>query len=46
MAEIPETVRTEMKFIYVKNMDDVVKYAYRKSKVPVKGDNIVTQARA
>jgi ATP-dependent Lon protease len=46
VAEIPETVRKEMKFIYVKNMDDVVKYAFRKSKLPVKDDIIVSQARA
>lgn len=46
VAEIPETVRKEMKFIYVKNMNEVVKYAFRKSRLPVKDDIIVSQARA
>lgn len=46
IVEIPETVRNEMKFIYVKNMDDVVKHAFKKKKLAEK-DLIVPQgARA
>ncbi len=36
LVEIPDTVRKEMKFIYVKNMDDVVRHAFKKRKVAIK----------
>lgn len=46
IVEIPETVRNEIKFIYVKNMDDVVRHAFKKKKLAEK-DLIVPQgARA
>jgi ATP-dependent Lon protease len=46
IVEIPEMVRKEMKFIYVKNMDDVVKNAFRKRKSPVKDDLVTAHAQA
>ncbi|OGB62895.1 MAG: endopeptidase La [Caldithrix sp. RBG_13_44_9] len=46
LVEIPETVRNEMKFLYVKNMEDVVKHAFRKKKYPVKDVIVPHGARA
>ncbi|MBN2366769.1 MAG: endopeptidase La, partial [Calditrichaeota bacterium] len=46
IVEIPEMVRKEMKFIFVKCMDDVVKHAFRKKKFPVKEDAVSPEARA
>ena len=46
LVEIPETVRDEMKFLYVKNMEDVVKHAFRKKKYPVKDVIVPEGARA
>ncbi|UCF63005.1 MAG: endopeptidase La, partial [bacterium] len=44
--EIPETVRKEIKFIYVKNMDDVVNHAFKKKKISGKGDVVSPEIRA
>lgn len=46
VVEIPETVKKEMKFIYVKNMDDVVRNAFRGRKYNSKERIIASQARA
>lgn len=46
VVEIPETVKKEMKFIYVKNMDDVVLNAFRGRKYNGKERMIASQARA
>ena len=46
VTEIPDTVKKEIKFIYVKNMNDVVTHAFKKKKISTKGDNIVPEARA
>jgi ATP-dependent Lon protease len=46
LVEIPETVRNEMKFLYVKNMEDVVKHAFRKKKYQEKDMSVPQGARA
>lgn len=46
VVEIPETVKKEMKFIYVKNMNDVVRNAFRGRKYNSKERMIASQARA
>jgi ATP-dependent Lon protease len=46
LVEIPETVRNEMKFLYVKSMEDVVKHAFRKKKYSVKDVIVPQSARA
>lgn len=46
IGEIPEMVKKEMKFIYVKCMDDVVKNAFQKKLASPKSKLIVPEARA
>ena len=46
VTEIPDTVKKEIKFIYVKNMNDVVNHAFKKKNISTKGDIIVPEARA
>lgn len=47
LMEIPETVKKEMNFIYVKNMQEVAKHAFRWKKSKESGvDGMVREARA
>ncbi|MCK4892632.1 MAG: hypothetical protein KAT07_01630, partial [Calditrichia bacterium] len=46
VTEIPDTVKKEIKFIYVKNMYDVVNHAFKKKKISTKGDVIAPEIRA
>jgi ATP-dependent Lon protease len=46
LIEIPDTVRNEIKFIYVKNMNDVVANAFKKKRISTKGELISPEARA
>ena len=46
VTEIPDTVKKEMKFIYVKKMEDLVKHAFLSKKLAVNRDIIAPEARA
>jgi ATP-dependent Lon protease len=46
VGEIPEMVKKEMKFLYVKCMDDVVKHAFRKKVQKPKSEIMPPEARA
>jgi ATP-dependent Lon protease len=46
LIEIPDTVRNEIKFIYVKNMNDVVANAFKKKRITTKNGLIPAEVRA
>ncbi len=46
VTEIPDTVKKEMKFIYVKKMEDLVKHAFLSKKLAVNRNIIAPEARA
>ena len=46
VSEIPEMVKKEMKFFYVKCMDDLVKHAFRKKIQKSKSNMMTPEARA
>ncbi|MEJ2636945.1 MAG: endopeptidase La [Calditrichia bacterium] len=46
VAEIPDNVKKEMKFIYVKNMNEVIKNAFSKKSHVIKSQEIAPRATA